>query len=378
MDLNLSDEQQQLVDSFGALYAKDSPPERVRAAEATEPTGHDPELWLRLLENGAVEMAVDEASGGWGASLLDLALVAEQHGRYLGAAPLIEAQVAARLLGRLVGRLGPDSRAAGLLEPVLAGARLVTLALRPPSGGMLGLVPAGAVADDVIFFDGGALRHIALDALDEPDEPDEPEGERRAVTNIGSLPLADISLPADSTTSTATSTATITELASGAEAQTAFDEAVNEWMILMAGALVGIGARSLEIGVEYVKERKAFGVPIGSFQAVSHGLADAATALDGGTLLAREAAWSAEVEPARTPELGPLAFGFCAEAAREASYRSLHYHGGYGFMLEYDIQLYFRRARGWPAQFAEPDVAFGMAAARRLSARDAAASDGEV
>ena len=122
MDLNLSDEQQQLVDSFGALYAKDSPPERVRAAEAAEPTGHDPELWLRLLENGAVEMAVDEASGGWGASLLDLALVAEQHGRYLGAAPLIEAQVAARLLGRLLGRLGPDSRAAGLLEPVLAGA----------------------------------------------------------------------------------------------------------------------------------------------------------------------------------------------------------------------------------------------------------------
>ena len=166
MDLNLSDEQQQLVDSFGALYAKDSPPERVRAAEAAEPTGHDPELWLRLLENGAVEMAVDEASGGWGASLLDLALVAEQHGRYLGAAPLIEAQVAARLLGRLLGRLGPDSRAAGLLEPVLAGARLVTLALRPPAGAVLALVPAGAVADDVIFFDGGALRHIALDELD--------------------------------------------------------------------------------------------------------------------------------------------------------------------------------------------------------------------
>ena len=105
MDLNLSDEQQQLVDSFGALYAKDSPPERVRAAEAAEPTGHDPELWLRLQENGALEMAVDEDAGGWGASLLDLALVAEQHGRYLGAAPLIEAQATARLLARL----GPHS-----------------------------------------------------------------------------------------------------------------------------------------------------------------------------------------------------------------------------------------------------------------------------
>jgi alkylation response protein AidB-like acyl-CoA dehydrogenase len=356
VDLNLSDEQQQLVDSFGALYAKESPPERVRAAEAAEPSGHDPELWLRLQENGALEMAVDERAGGWGASLLDLALVAEQHGRYLGAAPLIEAQVAARLLARL---LAGDSTTAAtragseLLESALAGVRLVTLALRPPSGGVLSLVPAGAVADDVLYFDGTSLRHIALEG----------DGDRGAVATIGSLPVADRAVPASTT-----------ELASGAGATAAFDAAVNEWMVLMAGALVGVAARSLEIGVEYVKERKAFGVPIGSFQAVSHGLADAATALDGGTLLAREAAWSADVEPARTPELGPLAFAFCTEAAREASYRSLHYHGGYGFMLEYDIQLYFRRARGWPAQFAEPDVAFGMAAARRLAAHQAADS----
>ena len=357
MDLNLSDEQQQLVDSFGALYAKESPPERVRAAEVAEPIGHDPELWLRLQENGALEMAVDEGSGGWGASLLDLALVAEQHGRYLGAAPLLEAQAAARLLARLSNRPGADSTStagslmAVLLESALAGAGLVTLALRPPTRGVLSLVPAGAVADDVIFFDGTSLRHIAL------------EGDRRAVSTMGSLPLADIAVPASST-----------ELASGADARQAFEEAVNEWMILMAGALVGVGTRAIEVGVEYVKERKAFGVPIGSFQAVSHGLADAATALDGGTLLAREAAWSAEAQPERTPELGPLAFGFCTEAAREASYRSLHYHGGYGFMLEYDIQLYFRRARGWPAQLAEPDVAFGLAAARRLAARTAADS----
>jgi alkylation response protein AidB-like acyl-CoA dehydrogenase len=189
-----------------------------------------------------------------------------------------------------------------------------------------------------------------------------------------------VDVPASATTDPAsadTDPASATDLASGPEATAAFDQAVNEWMILMAGALVGLATRSLEIGVEYVKERKAFGVPIGSFQAVSHGLADAATALDGATLLAREAAWSADVEPGRTPELGPLAFGFCTETAREASYRSLHYHGGYGFMLEYDIQLYFRRARGWPAQFAEPDVAYAMAAARRLAARGAADLDGE-
>ena len=100
MDLKPSEEQQLLIDAFGALYAKESPPERVRAAE---PSGHDPELWRRLQEVGALEMAVDEESGGWGASLLDLALVAEQHGRFLGSAPLLEAQVAARLLARVGG-----------------------------------------------------------------------------------------------------------------------------------------------------------------------------------------------------------------------------------------------------------------------------------
>ena len=96
MDLNPSEEQQQLIDAFAAFYAKECPVERVRAAE---PSGHDAELWASLRAMGALEMAVDEESGGWGASLLDMALVAEQHGRHLGPAPLIEGQVAAKVAG---------------------------------------------------------------------------------------------------------------------------------------------------------------------------------------------------------------------------------------------------------------------------------------
>jgi alkylation response protein AidB-like acyl-CoA dehydrogenase len=98
MDLSLSPEQDQLVDAFAGLYAKHSTPEHVRAAEAL---GFDPELWKRLADLGAVPMAVAEADGGWGASFLDLALVAEQQGRFVAVVPIIEAQVAARLLARL-------------------------------------------------------------------------------------------------------------------------------------------------------------------------------------------------------------------------------------------------------------------------------------
>ena len=207
MDLNLSGEQQQLVDAFGALYAKESSTERVRAAE---PLGHDPNLWARLKENGAVEMAVDEDSGGSGASLLDLALVAEQHGRYLGPAPLVEAQVAARLLARI----GSDA-ARKALAPVLDGTRLVTMALHPPPAGVLPLVPAGAVCDDVIFLDG---RRVALLT---------PESKRPAVANIGSLPLADLEVPAS-----------MVVLASGEGAERLFEEARRECCLLYTSRCV--------------------------------------------------------------------------------------------------------------------------------------------
>jgi alkylation response protein AidB-like acyl-CoA dehydrogenase len=336
LDLNPSDEQQQLIDTFAAFYGKECPVERVRAAE---PSGHDDELWERLQELGALAMAVDEPSGGWGASLLDLALVAEQHGRHLGPAPLIEGQAAVRLLARAEGHVAAEA-----LSRALGDGRLITIALHPPKKGVLALVPAGAVADEVIFFHGSQL--MCMEIADNG----------RPISNLGSMPVADIAVESSAV-----------ELLSGEQARYLFERARDEWLVLMANSLVGIGVRSIEIGVEYVKERHAFGVPIGSFQAVAHGLASAATAIDGSKLIAREAAWAADEDTTRATQLACLSCGFCSDAAREASYRALHYHGGYGFMLEFDIQLYFRRAKAWPAVFGEPSHMYARGAADRLS-----------
>ena len=126
MDLNPSEEQQLLIEAFGALYAKESSPERVRAAE---PSGHDPDLWHRLRENGVLEMAVDEASGGSGASLLDLALVAEQHGRYLGVGPAPRGPGG----GPAAGPGGRSPRRRSLLAAALAGDRLDDPGPPPPA-----------------------------------------------------------------------------------------------------------------------------------------------------------------------------------------------------------------------------------------------------
>jgi alkylation response protein AidB-like acyl-CoA dehydrogenase len=340
VDLRPSPEQDQLVSAFAGLYAKQSTPERVRAAE---PLGFDKALWDQLLEMGVVAMAVAEAAGGWGASPLDLALIAEQQGRSVAPVPNIEAQVAARLLARLGG-----DRAGAALAAAIAGERLVTLALHPVRDGRAALVPAAAVADDAVVLAGDRLLLVPL------------EGARTAVENLGALPLADVEVGASAT-----------ELAAGRPALDAHEAAVDDWLALSAAALVGIGARALEIAVEYVKERKAWGVPIGSFQAISHRLADSAAAVDGARLLAYEAAWAATEQPERARELAAMAFAFAYESARDATYRSLHFHGGYGFMMEYDVQLYYRRARAWANVYAEPAAAYRRVADARYGQQGA-------
>ena len=337
MDLRLSDEQGQLVDAFAGLFGKESTAERVRAAE---PLGFDERLWAQLLEMGALSMAVDEEHGGWGATVLDLALVAEEHGRALGSAPLLEAQVACRLLARSGG-----GGAADLLDAALAGDRLVALSPRPARSGVAHLVPAGAVATDVLVRHGDRL--VAV-----------PTGSDRVVPeNVGSLPLADVPVPED--------VVAAAPVVVDAGAGVAVDAALDDWLVLTAAALAGMAERAVEIGVAYAGEREAFGQKIGGFQAVGHRLADIATASAGATLLAREAAWAVAEDPGRSAQLAAMAFAFAAETARNATDVALHVHGGYGFMLEYDIQLYYRRSRAWANVLMSPSAAARRVADRR-------------
>lgn len=335
MDLSLSGEQRQLVESFAAIYGRESSSERIRAAE---PSGFDPKLWSALLSTGALEMAVAEDAGGWGATELELALIAEQYGRAVASAPVIEAQVAARLLG-VCGEAG-----AGLLVEVLAGDKLIGFVPRASRKGVLRVVPAGAVANAVVALVDQRLVAVPLGH------------HRRVFENLGSLPLADVPV----------SDAVV--LAEGEDARRLFSAALDLWLTLTAAALAGAAKKAVELGVEYAKQRHAFGTLIGSFQAVSHPLADSAAAVDGAHLLALEAACAFTDEPARVTELAAMAFAFAYETARDATQRSLHIHGGYGFGMEGDIQLYYRRVRGWALLFGDAGVALDRVADARYGA----------
>jgi alkylation response protein AidB-like acyl-CoA dehydrogenase len=336
VDLALGEEQRQLVASFANLLSRASPPETVRAAE---PLGFDPELWRTLLETGALTMAVPEAQRGWGAGLLDLALVAEEVGRALAPAPVVETQVAARLLAATA-----SEPAAEVLASALAGDRLVTIALHPPRAGVAELVPAGALCDMLIVAAPGRLRLVSP-----------PPEARSSVANLGSAPLADVEVEMDGGI----------ELAVGDAADELLEIALDEWLVLTAAALVGMAAAAHEAVCAYAAERRAFGALIGSYQGVAHPLADDATALDGARLLVRQAAWALDAGHGRGRELASMAFAFSSETAERATYDAVHFHGGYGFMLEQDVQLHYRRARGWARVWGGAEDGYRRAGAAR-------------
>ncbi|MGA2838322.1 MAG: acyl-CoA dehydrogenase [Acidimicrobiales bacterium] len=324
MDLNLTDEQREVVSAVRSFLADRCPADVVRASE---PHGFDADLWVAFCELAAPTIGVPEELGGGGASLLDLELVCEQVGSFLAPVPFIEGAVTCRALA---SSGDPGSRCLDGL--VAEPATVATIALRPAIAGTAVLVPYGPGARAVVGMDAGDLVLVARDG----------DGVVRA--NLGSSSLADRSLrgPGRSV------------LATGEIARATYGLALDEWRTLMSGALVGLGEAALTIGVEYAKNRVQFGAPIGSFQSIARDLADAATLVDGARLLAREAAWARTEDEGQFAPLASMALLFATRAARRASNVALHVHGGYGFTLEYDIQLYYRRAEAWPLRLGDP------------------------
>jgi alkylation response protein AidB-like acyl-CoA dehydrogenase len=325
MDCTLNETQTAVRENFERFFEKESPASKVRAAE---PLGFDPELWHRLTATGVVAMGVPEDHGGAGAGLTELVLVAEEYGRRLAPVPLIESVVTARLLSRF-----ESARAADWYGPVLDGEKIATLALRPVDAGGLRLVPAGAVADVLVALDGDRLVAGTLAAGRPLKSPD----------NLGSQPLSDCELDPGAVV-----------LATGQPARAAYAAALAEWKVLTAAALVGLSEQAHAIALDYVKVRKAFGITIGMFQTVAHRLADDGVLIDGAYLLCLEAAWATDEGLADAARLSSMAFVNATETAGKAAGDALHVHGGLGFTMECDIQLYFRRAKAWALVYQDP------------------------
>jgi alkylation response protein AidB-like acyl-CoA dehydrogenase len=338
MDLDLNEDQVALREMVEDFVEKESSIETVRAAE---PLGFDLGVWQKVVGMGLTTITVPESLGGGGAGFLDLAIAVEHFGRTLTPVPLIEAAVATHTLAAL------GEQAGALLTDAIAGNALVTVAVRPAEGGVARIVPAGAVADAVVALDGDELVAVRQSTIS-------PANPAAAIPNLGALPIADRRLDEGERI----------VLARGEEAVVHYERAVRQWELLTGTALVGAGQRALDIGLEYVMERRAFGVLIGSFQTIQHRFADDVTALDGARLIAYEAAWAQDVGQADAGELATMAFLYAGDTAFKTAAESLQFHGGYGYTLEYDIQLYFRRAKAWVLVAGDPKARYAELAHR--------------
>jgi alkylation response protein AidB-like acyl-CoA dehydrogenase len=265
-------------------------------------------------------MGVPVEQGGDGAGLVELALVAEEFGRRAAPLPLVEAMVAARLLSAV----DPQEDVATAARERLLEGGVVTVAVGSDADRTgRRLVPSGAVADTVLGLLG---ERLVIASTDVPP---------RHVPNLASAPLAWWDLAGGAT------------LATGHPALQLFAQAEREWRVLTAAALVGVGQTALDLAADYAKERVAFGVPIGSFQSVAHPLADVLIGIESARRLTHKAAWFLDHEADQVGPLASMAFVHAAEAAEQAGSVGVHTQGGFGFTLESDEQLFYRRAKGW-------------------------------
>jgi 3-oxochol-4-en-24-oyl-CoA dehydrogenase len=350
MNFDLTDEQEMVRDTFARFLEENSSSARVRAAL---PSGFDGELWRGLAELGAFAMRVPEDAGGMGMGLFEAALLMEEAGRTLASGPLAEALVAARLLGQLGG-----DAASELLERVIGGDAVCTVAFNDIAEIPRQIVSGGQVAEAVVARKGGDIVLVTV-----------PESERGAEENLASTPLAEIDLGA----------LPATTLASGDAALATFHAAVEEWKLLIAAALSGLSREALKLAAAYAGERKAFGVFIGTFQAISHPMADLICEIDGGKFLAWKAIRSiADGEQEAAAQVSLAAWWTAQTAARTVNH-AVHTFGGMGLSTESDIHLFNLRAKAWPLAAGDPQQFLAEAGRRLYGGETASLPDvGEV
>jgi alkylation response protein AidB-like acyl-CoA dehydrogenase len=302
-DFTLDDEQVALQDSFRAYFEKTVPASRVRAAE---PLGFDRVLWDEMQERAIVEMALPETANGDGAGLVELALVVEEAGRRAAPVPLPDVLAAVRGLAQV----GAD---ADLIAQIRDNGAIATVA---PGITERRLVPSGAIASSVLAPRGDSLVLV--------------EGDPRPLApNLGSSPLGWWHITDANPL--------------GTHADWALIE--REWHVLTAAELVGLGQAAVDLAVQYAKERIAFGVPIGSLQAIAHPLVNAANCVDAARRLVWRAAWFCDNEPELVDALSLCAVLAAGDAAEQAGATAIHTQGGFGVTLESDVQLFYRRAK---------------------------------
>ncbi|MYT14721.1 Acyl-CoA dehydrogenase [Streptomyces sp. SceaMP-e96] len=304
----LTDEQRDFARALDGMLGASGTPAVVRAWAAGE---HKPgrALWARLAEAGVFGLAVPERHGGAGLLPAELALFFTELGRHAVPGPLVETVAAAAFLERL----GSDSLAGEWLPRIAAGEAVLSLC----AGAGPYALDADA-ADAVLVVRGDTVcrtdTHGPVQTTLDP--------ARRAARPLGG-----------------------TVAARGPAVTAAAAHAIEVARLATAAQSLGLGRALLAATVSYVKQRTQFRVPIGSFQAVKHRLADTLIALEFAQPLVHAAALAvAAGAPSAGREVAAAKVA-AGEAGHGAARTALQLHGALGYTEELDLSLWIRKAR---------------------------------
>jgi alkylation response protein AidB-like acyl-CoA dehydrogenase len=301
MNFSLSDDQVAFRDAARDLFAKEMTPADVRAAAAAAAGELDRGVWTSLEDIGVLGLLVPEADGGLGLDETFLVPILEEAGRVALPHPLVEsAMVAAPLVG-----------VDGMVASDLGGAN----------------VACAADADRLLLHRGASL--VLVERADATLTPVDTVDPARRAARVGSGTAGRV----------VTAKSSVIELARDRGA------------LGSAAMLVGLGQTMLDMTVAYVIDRQQFGVPVGSFQAVKHHLADARLAIEFARPVVWRAAWSlAHDAPARGRDVSS-AKAMASDAAELVARKALQCHGAIGYTVEADLHLFLKRtwalSRAW-------------------------------
>ncbi|MEK6278637.1 MAG: acyl-CoA dehydrogenase family protein [Actinomycetota bacterium] len=344
MYFDLNDEQQQIKRTAKEFLASRYKSERIRELIETD-DGFEQSDWQEMAELGWPGLALPEEHGGQGLGIVELAAVFEEMGYALAPSPLLSNTIA----GLALARCGSEQQKSEFLVPLAAGEKRGTIALVDAgSSGAIGEFEMEAAPGDggvvlsgekVMVMDAGSADFMLVATADgrrhivergqsgltvSPEQSIDLTRKLFAVDFDGVEVAAERTLPAD---------------------QPDYLPVLWRACVALSAELTGIAQRTLDMAVEYAKERQQFGRPIGAYQAVSHRCAQMLLETEGARSATYYAAWTADSEPETLPLAASMAKAYASDTGWRVADASLQIHGGIGFTWEHDLHLWLKRAK---------------------------------
>jgi alkylation response protein AidB-like acyl-CoA dehydrogenase len=350
VDLDLSAEQEMLREMVRGVCSTYASLESLRALE-DDPTGFSPELWKQMAELDLIGLMIPSEYGGSDMTALEGAVVYMELGRALATTPHF---VSAVMGAGVLLRAGTEDQKREWIPRIVSGDAIVTTAWLEPGGGFgPRSVQAKATADGDGFRLDGVKWHVPFASASTAVLVLARTGDGDAdidlfLVDTSGLPMTQqLTIGSDAQYELVLDGVRVpaaARIGGAGSGWATWHATLLDGIVMLAAQAVGGARYALDITVQYAKDREQFDKPLGAFQAIAHYLADAATTVDGAETLVFEAAW-ARAEGRGIEQLAPMAKLFACKTYRDVTATAQQIFGGVGFTVEYDVQLYFRRAK---------------------------------